>query len=192
MQPPNGPAAAVEAVTQVDWTSVIAMVSALLALLGVVVGGIIASRTQRSHWRFSEQAEACANLLREHAGVYMQLASAAHAGTGAGKRSNADFIDLGPWNAALTVVNLLADRDIVRSAHALDEAIWLTGIAIRRGNVVGDNWKTASRTLEQQRLAFVNVARERLGRGKEPLSQLTGRPAADHPVWKEPTPSNEG
>lgn len=42
-------------------------------------------------------------------------------------------IDWRPWNEALNMVNLVADKDIAEAAHVLDEQIWRLHTKVKRG-----------------------------------------------------------
>jgi hypothetical protein len=168
---------------ELDWPSAVALISSLLALLGVLVGGLFAANAQRSHWRFTEQIEACSSLLAEYSAVYVAYARAVHTGAGAKASSTTEFVDWVPFNKALDVVNLMGDAQIVEAAHHLDRMLWQVGLGITRGQISTNEWATARRPLEAARLRFVNVSRRRLGRSRDPLLALHGRPADDDPIW---------
>jgi hypothetical protein len=167
----------------IDRATVVAMVSALLALLGVLVAGVLASRAQRRHYRFTEQAAACAGMLREYAAVHLQLARAAREGHSVGAQSSTEYVDWKEWEEALGVLNLLADHLIVESGHKLDHVLWEVSVGVRRGRVTWDTWAESRDSLDAARLDFVNVARSSLGRGNRPLLALGGRPTRSDPVW---------
>ncbi|WP_285619159.1 hypothetical protein [Kineosporia sp. NBRC 101677] len=88
------------------WANVIAVSGSVLALLGVVVGGLLAARAQSRHWRFSEQADACAAFLAAYAGVYLAHVEAVRSGTAATAQHTSDFVDWAQFNEALEALNI--------------------------------------------------------------------------------------
>lgn len=166
-----------------DWPSGVALVGSLLALLGVLIGGLLAATSQRRHWRFTEQVDACADFLSESSSVYVAYARAARTGVAAKADSTAEFVEWASFNRAMDVINLMGDREIVAAAHDLDRVLWEVGILITSGHLPQEQWPDARRPLDEARLRFVNVARSRLGKGSEPLPILSGRPAKGDPIW---------
>jgi len=167
----------------VDWPSGVALAGSLLALLGVLVAGLLASTSQRRHWRFTDQIEACANYLSEYSSVYVAYARAVNTGLAARSETTADFVEWASFNRALDVINLMADRPIVDAAHHLDRVLWDVGLRITRGRLPKEEWRDARKPLDDARLRFVNVARSRLGKGRDALPVLHGRPPDDDPIW---------
>jgi hypothetical protein len=174
------------------WSLIITTASAVLTtLLGVLVGGVVANRSQKRHWSRDRQMEACAQVLRESSNVLIELAAAN------GQRVNPTpeqlahpvpglptLIDWRPWNEALAMVNLVADHDIVEAAHAIDAEIWPIHLQIKAGVVREGDWFALRDKIESRRREFVNVARGRLASAGPPLRRLTGRPSPDDPVWE--------
>ena len=173
--------------TDVDLSNVVALFGSTLALLGVIIGGAVAAVTQRRHWRFAEQVEACACFLRNYTSVHLQYVMAVNSGNGATASSTSDFVDWRPFNEALEVLNLMAAREIVDVAHELDRVLWEVGLQIVHGNVAKWDWGQERDKLEGARLEFVNTVRSSLGKGKEPLLRLSGRPPDDDPIWSQNT-----
>jgi hypothetical protein len=166
-----------------DWSSGVALAGSLLALLGVFVAGLLAATSQRKHWRFTEQIDACADYLSEYSNVYVAYARAVGTGVAAGAESTAEFVDWVAFNRALNVINLMADRAIVEAAHDLDRALWEVGLRITRDRLPKEQWPDARKPLDEARLRFVNVSRSRLGKGRDPLPVLHGRPPDTDPIW---------
>ncbi|MGH4034096.1 hypothetical protein ACQB60_34800 [Actinomycetota bacterium Odt1-20B] len=147
--------------------------AALSTLVGVFAGSAVSRRSQDRHWAREQQAAACAGVLRESTIVLMELGS-----------SNASrSVDWRPWNEALSMVNLVADRDVVEAVHALDEQFWRAFIAVNRGPNPSESWLTLRSRVEAAQRDFVAVARQRLSSAGEQLQRLSGRPAPDDPIW---------
>ena len=109
------------------WGNAIAVSGSVLALLGVVVGGLMAARAQSRHWRFSEQADACAAFLAVYAGVYLAYAEAVRSGTAGAAQHTSDFVDWSQFDEALETLNLRVDAEIAQAAHDLDASLWRVG-----------------------------------------------------------------
>src|SRR5450755_4448105 len=164
----------------------IALLAAILALAGVIIGGYLNSRAERRHWRYAEQVKAAADLLREYTGVHLQLAKAVRDGTGA-SRPSADLVDWGPFNEALSVLNLMASKEIVRSAQQLDRVIWEVSLQVSRGAVQKGQWMPHRERLDATRLTFVNDVRRSIGYRSGALQALGGRPPGSDPIWHAST-----
>ncbi|MCE0534555.1 hypothetical protein LWF15_03460 [Kineosporia rhizophila] len=168
------------------WAHVIAVSGSVLALLGVVVGGLLAARAQSRHWRFSEQADACAAFLAAYAGVYLAHVEAVRSGTAATAQHTSDFVDWAQFNEALEALNIRADAEIAQAAHDLDASLWRVGRELLRRPISLTEWAAQRRALDEAKLTFVNVCRSRLVRGAGRLNTLSGRPADDDPIWAAP------
>jgi len=166
-----------------DWSSAVALIGSLLALIGVAVAAILASAAQRRHWRLTEQIEACADFLTEYSTVYVDYARAVSTGAAAQATTTAEFVDWAAFNRALDVLNIMGDRQVLQAAHDVDRELWDVGLRITKGRLPKAEWPNAREPLDEARLRFVNVARARLGNGREPLRALNGRPADDDPIW---------
>ncbi|WP_405428444.1 hypothetical protein [Streptomyces erythrochromogenes] len=87
------------------------VVGALLATMGVLVGGVVARRAQDRQWLRDQQLAAYRNLFEHYAKFTMELRRA-H-----GDQRGWDY-DWGEWSAALMRVSLVAPLEV---ATALDE-----------------------------------------------------------------------
>ena len=92
-------------------------------------------------------------------------------------------IDWRPWNEALSMVNLVADRDIAEAAHALDEQIWRFHIIVRRSLTPEESWLVLRGRVVAAQNDFITVARRQLSLAGDPLERFSGRPAPDDPIW---------
>ncbi|WP_369149016.1 hypothetical protein [Streptomyces sp. R44] len=161
--------------------------TALTTLLGVVAGTILTSRSQRSHWARDRQADACATVLRESSALLIALSGSTH---GALQRPPAPAaVDWKPWNEALAGLALIADREIVEAAHAIDEEFWNSHIKLRHGLAAPEEWFALRDAVDRRRHAFTTVARRRITRSRAELQRLTGRPAPSDPIWNAPPTS---
>lgn len=94
-------------------------------------------------------------------------------------------IDWRPWNEALNMVNLVADKDIAEAALALDEQIWRAHIVVRRGLTPDEHWLTLRSRIITAQGGFITASRRRFSLTGEPLPRLSGKPAPDDPVWTQ-------
>ena len=173
------------------WSLILTLLGAVVTtLLGVLVGSVATSRSQRRHWSRDRQMEACAQVLRESSNVLIELAAVN------GRQVNPSSqqrerplpglptqIDWRPWNEALAVINLVGDHNVVVAAHAIDAEVWPIHLQIKAGMLGGGEWFTLRDKIDARRREFVNVARQQLAATGPPLLRLTGRPTPDDPIW---------
>ncbi|GAB6900600.1 hypothetical protein [Kineosporia succinea] len=164
------------------WANILAVGG---SLLGVVVGGALASRAQQRHWRFAEQADACSEFLAAYSGVYLAHVAAVRSGRTETASSSSGFIDWHEFDQATENLNLRVDAEVVQAAHDLDKALWEVAPQIVGRPVTLEQWNALRRPLDAAKLRFVNVCRTRIGRRSVPLTSLNGRPADDDPHWDE-------
>ncbi|QUC59152.1 hypothetical protein IOD14_21565 [Streptomyces sp. A2-16] len=168
------------------WSSLVAPAAAVATtLIGVVAGSVVSKRAQDRHWVRDQVAATCARVLRESSGVLVDLSEM--------EASRPDdvpqgvllptTIDWRPWNEALSMVNLVADKDIAEAAHALDEQIWRLHTMIKRGLKPEEDWLVLRSAVESAQNNFITVARRRLSLAGDPLQRFSGRPASDDPIW---------
>ncbi|MEU0633701.1 hypothetical protein [Streptomyces sp. NPDC005989] len=164
------------------WVFIVTTVgTAATTLLGVAAGTVLTSRSQRNHWAHGRQADACAEVLRESSGLLIALAGAT---PGALQRPAAPgVVDWKPWNEALAGVALIADRQIVEAAHAIDKEFWNTHIALQRGLAAPEDWFALRDAIDRRREAFTAVARRCITHSSAGVQRLGGRPAPDDPIW---------
>ncbi|WP_334663925.1 hypothetical protein [Streptomyces cyaneofuscatus] len=169
------------------WSSLIAPAGAVLTtLIGVVAGSAISRRTQDRHWVRDQVAASCARVLRESSSVLIDL-NEMEAGRPEAVPQGVVIpttVDWRPWNEALSMVNLVADRNIAEAAHALDEQIWRFHIKIKRGLTREEDWSALRSAVVSAQNHFIVVARGRLSLAGDPLERFSGRPAPDDPIWR--------
>lgn len=151
-------------------------------LIGVFVGSV-SRRAQDRHWVREQQAAVCARVLRESSTVLVDLSDMESSRPESIPQGVvvATSIDWRPWNEALSMVNLVADKDIAEAAHALDEQIWRVHIAVKRGLAPDEDWFALRSRIIAAQGDFITVSRRRLPLTGDPLPRLSGRPAPD--VW---------
>jgi hypothetical protein len=168
------------------WGSVAASAGAVVTtLVGVVAGAAISKRSQDEHWARDQVARACVRLLEESSlvitGLFeMERARPASVPQGVVVPTTVDWR---PWNQALNMINLVADRGIVDAALALDEQIWRMHTVIRRGLRADENWIDLLQPVLDFQGAFINTARRQLARDGAVLDRMTGKPNPDDPIW---------
>ncbi|MCF3131091.1 hypothetical protein [Streptomyces olivochromogenes] len=169
------------------WWSLLAAPAGAVAttLIGVFAGSAVSRRAQDRHWVREQVAATCARVLRESSGVLVSLSEAE-----SGRPSSipqgvvhGTGIDWRPWNEALSMVNLVADKAIAEAAHTLDEEIWRLHAKVRRGLTPEENWFVLRARVESAQNNFIVTARRRLSLAGDPLERFSGRPAPDDPIW---------
>ncbi|MET9652163.1 hypothetical protein ABZZ44_18120 [Streptomyces sp. NPDC006460] len=168
------------------WSLLAAPAGAVVTtLIGVFAGSVVSRRAQDRHWVRDQVSATCARVLRESSGLLVDLSDME-----AGRPDSVPqgvvlptTIDWRPWNEALSMVNLVADKDIAEAAHALDEQIWRLHTMVKRGLTPEENWLVLRSGIESAQNDFITVARRRLSRAGDPLQRFSGRPAPDDPIW---------
>jgi hypothetical protein len=148
----------------------------LAALLGGVLGGWLAHRSQSVQRERSLRMNAYAEFIRSYASVYSQLVLP-------WTESGRARIDWSDWNRTLAIVNMIAHEPVAAQAVRIDEAMWRLSLASWRAPANGEEWRRLREPLDDAVLGFVNLARAELGGLGPTLSRLTGRPDYRDPVW---------
>jgi hypothetical protein len=183
----------------IDWSFIATTGGAVATtLLGVVAGSVVSSRAQRTQRSWERQTDACAQVLRESAAILIALSQLAREARGqpTGEPAGAvATIDWRPWNDALAMVSLVADHEIAHAAHAIDDQIWRSHIALVREVSTQQHWFELRDLVEERRRSFTEVARRRLAVPGPVPRRLHGRPGPHDPVWSLPerppaTPDN--
>ncbi|MFD3941112.1 hypothetical protein ACFWSF_40655 [Streptomyces sp. NPDC058611] len=133
-------------------------------LIGVIVGSVVSRRTQDRHWVRDQVSATCARVLRESSGLLVDLSEMESSRPDAAPQGVVlpTTVDWRPWNEALSMVNLLADKDIAEAAHALDEQIWRLHTMVKRGLTAEEDWLALRTSVESAQNNFITVARRRL------------------------------
>ncbi|MFF7647016.1 hypothetical protein [Streptomyces canus] len=154
-------------------------------LIGVFAGSTVSRRAQDRHWAREQLAATCARALRESSGLLVSLSEAESARPSSVPQGvvHRTTIDWRPWNEALSMVNLVADKDIAEAAHLLDEQIWRLHTKVKRGLLPEENWFVLRSSVESAQNDFIITARRRLSPAGGPLRRFSGRPAPDDPIW---------
>jgi hypothetical protein len=150
-------------------TLVTTAAGALLATLGVIVGGVVARRAQDRQWLRDKQLAAYEELLRQYARFAMELRRA-HA-----DRRPKDY-DWAEWSAALVSASLVAPADVAAAIDGFGRAID-PFLAATAGNpaeqpLTEEEFDRASAGPAKAQLLLVNAIRRSLGKDQGAL-----------PVW---------
>ncbi|MEU5583304.1 hypothetical protein ABZ791_37800 [Streptomyces huasconensis] len=157
----------------------------MTTLIGVFVGSVVSRRTQDRHWVRDQVSATCARVLRESSGLLVDLSEMEASRPDAVPQGVVlpTTIDWRPWNEALSMVNLVADKEIAEAAHALDERIWRLHTMVKRGLAPEENWLVLRLDVESAQNNFITVARRQLSLAGDPLQRFSGRPDPDDPIW---------
>lgn len=124
---------------------------AAVTLLGVVVGGVMAGRSQRRHWLRDKQIGACADLVRESTAMQIALRH---------RWNRQDPIDWTAWNQALAMIWLVGTPAVRNEAKRMDRVFWLCSARIKRGQIYDENaWGEIRDEMELARRDLINAAR---------------------------------
>ena len=152
-------------------TLVTTAAGALLATVGVMVGGIVSSKAQDRQWLRDKQLAAYDELLCQYARFTMDL-----------KRAHADRrpknYDWAEWSAALVSASLVAPDDVAAAIDGFGRAIdpFLVVVA---GNPVEhpltvEEFERVSIGPARAQLALVNAIRRSLGNERGALPEVLG------------------
>ena len=125
--------------------------AAVVTLFGAVTGGVIASRSQRRHWRRDKQIEACTAIVSESTRAQLALRR---------QWRHRENVDWSSWDQALAMISLVGIPNLVQPANDMDAAFWTsTSHVVNLGTADEAGWTDAVRRLDSARLNFINVAR---------------------------------
>lgn len=113
---PNTPAVVGGSWMSLDWATTITTLGGVAtALIGVVAGSLLTSRSERTHWARDKQIAACSAIVAESTRIQLALRRAWKHG---------DPVDWVPWNVALGTVWLVGSPAVVDAAARVDEVFW--------------------------------------------------------------------
>ncbi|MFE1775419.1 hypothetical protein [Streptomyces sp. NPDC059008] len=166
----------------------------MTTLIGVFAGSVVSRRAQDRSWNRDQQVAACLRVLQESSVALTGLSvMEAHRPASAPQGMVVSTtVDWNPWNEAISLVNVVADRDIAEAAHALDEQLWRMHIKVRRGLTPDESWLDLQAGVTAARSHLIITARRRLSLAGDSLPRLSGRPAPDDPVWPTAHPGHPG
>ncbi|WP_158709356.1 MULTISPECIES: hypothetical protein [unclassified Streptomyces] len=168
------------------WSSLAASVGAVATtLIGVFAGSVVSRRAQDRHWIRDQVAATCARALRESSSVLVSLSEMESSRPASMPQGvvRATTIDWRPWNEALSMVNLVAGKDIAEAVHALDEQIWRLHTMVKRGLTPEESWLDLRSYVVAAQNNVITTARRQLSLTGDPLQRFSGRPAPDDPIW---------
>jgi hypothetical protein len=140
---------------------------AVVTLLGVSVGSITTSRSQKQQWIRDKQIEACTTIIEES--TRMQLALRRQ------WKQNVET-DWTKWNQALAVIWLVCVQDVINSAKTIDRIFWTYSANVKADAIATEKeWAKARDEMEMARLNFINVTRRSVVRS---LASVADPPVA--------------
>lgn len=155
------------------------------ALIGVVAGAVLSSRSDRMHWARDKQIAACSAIVAESTRVQLALLRAWKHG---------DPVDWVPWNVALGTIWLVGSPAVVEAAARVDEVFWeCSDQFIRQTASDEDVWDEARDRMEAARLRFINAARRYVDPQGARLTQApVSRPARPRIAGHRTAPGPDG
>jgi hypothetical protein len=137
---------------------------AVVTLVGVVTGGVIASRSQRRQWLRDKQVDACAVVVQESTAMQLALLR---------QWKDQDLPDWTAWNQALAMIWLVGTPAVREAARRMDRAFWLCGARIKSGQLSSkDAWAEEREAIELSRRDFINAARRHPVGARDPVSDV--------------------
>jgi hypothetical protein len=137
---------------------------ALVTLVGVVTGGVIASRSQRRQWLRDKQVDACAVVVQESTAMQLALLR---------QWKDQDLPDWTAWNQALAMIRLVGTPAVREAARCMDRVFWLCGARIKSGQLTSkDAWAEERESIELSRRDFINAARRHPVGARDPVSDV--------------------
>lgn len=149
------------------------LAGALVGLAGVVLGSTLTTRSQRRHWTRRQQINTCRDVVAQSTETQLALLQL---------WKSHEQVSWTKWNQSLAIVSLLNDPEIISAAADIDRIFWDCSSRIKNGSLRSDaDWKELRDQMEQARLTFINVARQRIVRSKKGITQLPiSRPSAEY------------
>jgi hypothetical protein len=135
------------------WLAVLisAASGAVVTLVGVMAGGVIASRSQRQQWTRDKQLGACAEMVQGSTRMQLALRQRWRGGGPA---------DWTAWNEALAMIWLVGTPAVLAEARRMDRTFWLCSARIKNGQVANEaDWAAVRDEMEIARRDFINAAR---------------------------------
>lgn len=143
---------------------------AVVTLVGVVTGGVIAGRSQRRQWLRDKQVDACAVVVQESTAMQLALRD---------QWRHQELPDWTAWNQALAMIWLVGTPAVRTAAKQMDRAFWLCGAQIKNGQLTEeDAWAVLRDAMELSRRDFINAAR------RDPVGER--EQVSDVPVARPP------
>ncbi len=137
---------------------------AVVTLVGVVAGGLIANRSQRRQWLRDKQVDACAVVVQESTAMQLALLR---------QWKDQDLPDWTAWNQALAMIWLVGTPAVREAARHMDRAFWLCGARIKSGQLTSkDAWAEEREVIELSRRDFINAARRDPVGARDPVSDV--------------------
>lgn len=137
---------------------------AVVTLVGVAAGGVIASRSQRQQWTRDKQLGACAEVVQESTRVQLALRQRWRGGVSA---------DWTAWNQALAMIWLVGTPAVRAGARRMDRLFWLCSAQIKRAQVASEtDWAALRDEMEEARRDFINASRREVVQIKESVDDV--------------------
>ena len=160
----------------VSWTVIASTAGGVVTtLLSVMVGGLLARRSQDRHWLKDTKASVYRALLREYTRVEFDVRRA-YLGV-----LEATDVDWARWGAAVTELSLVADDEVVATAQGISDILVQMDGYVHSGQRDEDQWQRLQNALVDAQMAFVNTARRSLSRAQPVLTRRVGGPLIMEP-----------
>jgi hypothetical protein len=150
----------------VGWLTILisAASGAVVTLVGVVAGGVIASRSQRQQWARDKQLGACAEVVQESTRMQLALRQRWRGGASA---------DWTAWNQALAMTWLVGTAAVRAGARRMDRLFWLCSAQIKSGQILDETaWATVGDEMGVARRDFINASRREVARTRESVDDV--------------------
>ncbi|MEU0601812.1 hypothetical protein ABZ484_26745 [Streptomyces sp. NPDC006393] len=169
-----------------DWATTVTTVGGVAAaLIGVVAGAALSSRSDRMNWARDKQIAACSAIVAESTRIQLALRRAWKHG---------DPVDWVPWNVALGTIWLVGSPAVVEAAARVDEVFWECSDQFIRQTASHEGvWDEARDRMEAARLQFINTARRHVDPQGARLTQApVSRPRRPRITRRPTVPGPDG
>jgi hypothetical protein len=160
----------------VSWTVFVSTAGgAVTSLLGVLVGGLLARRSQDRHWLKDTKASAYRALLREYTRTEFDVRRA-YLGL-----LEVTELDWARWGAAVTELSLVADDKVAVAAQGISDILVRMERQVHGGERDDDEWRRLQHALVDAQRSFVTAARRSLSPSQPALTVRVGGPLIIEP-----------
>ena len=171
-----GPFGLGEVFLAVPWELVISTAGGVAAtVVGVFAGGVVGRRGQNEQWVRDNRTAAYAAFLKSFATLEMDLREAFLED----RPHTADWV---PWHSALTMISLVAPREVAAAASELTRAVGRFAELVDSSPKTREDLQELHAALVEGQMRFVNAARASLDGSQSPLDWQLGGPPAWHEI----------
>lgn len=162
-----------------------AVLAAVTALLGIVIGRFWDGRSESARWRRDQKTAAYQSFAEQFQVITEVLRALAVADPGTGsytdKVEQIRLEDFRGWDSAFTAVWLHGSAEVVTAAAGLDQAVTDLFYQVQERQLDIDEWKQARMPARRAFESFIEAVRGELGLPPTPVRFFPHAPSEPHP-----------